>query len=304
MRAASALERLDRRSNGSSSDGRRSPQRSQRDLRSRQRAALAALGCVVGVATIVLALAHASEPSEPAAPPPLGAMCPGNAPPPMGGAKPRRISRIHAPGTTPRAWIESSIAEIRRKRFRSCQGEVPFRADGPSRLVHASPASYARVVDAVRWREGETLRYGVTVFLGVGFHAGLGGQVALLRWDNYPSRRTEADFGGVVIYGSDRLARLVRGSQDIAPQVALTPPFEIPEGRWVRLDVVQRLGDDRSRAFNEVYLDGTLVSRSHKVNTYSGEKVERVRFGLVALAPSQPTPLTLWFHEPTVERLG
>jgi hypothetical protein len=299
MRAASALERLDRRSNGSSSDGRRSPRRSQRD-RPRRRAALAALGCVVGVVVIVLALAHASEP----APPPLGAMCPGNAPPPMDGAKPRRISRVHAPGTKPRAWIESSVAEIGRKRFRSCHGEVPFRADGPDRLVHASPASYARVVDAVRWREGETLRYGVTVFLAVGFHAGLGGQVALLRWDNYPSRRAEADFGGVVIYGSDRLARLVRGSQDIAPQVALTPPFEIPEGRWVRLDVLQRLGDDRSRAFNEVYLDGTLVSRSHKVNTYSGEEVERVRFGLVALAPSQLSPLTLWFHEPTVERLG
>jgi hypothetical protein len=261
---------------------------------------LAAIGCVVGVAVIVLALARASDP----APPQVGATCPGGAPPPMDGAKPRRVSRVHAPGTTPRSWIESSGAEIRRKRFRSCHGEVPFRAAGPGPLVHASPASYARVVDAVRWREGETLRYGVTVFLEVGFHAGLGGQVALLRWDNYPSRRTEADFGGVVIYGSDGLARLVRGSQGTAPQVALTPPFEIPEGRWVRLDVLQRLGDDRSGAFNEVHLDGTLVSRSHKVNTYSGEEVERVRFGLVALAPSQTTPLTLWFHEPTVERRG
>lgn len=154
---------------------------------------------------------------------------------------------------------------------------------------------YARGVRRVRWTTGERVRYGIDLFLPEGFHRSVRGQVDVMRWDNWPRRRARADWGGVSIWGRDRRARLLRFRRGAAEDV-LVGPFELPEGRWFRLTVVQRLGDVRGAS--EVFIDGRRVGRSLEPNTY-GRPIQRIRFGLVAIDQvNQRSPLQLRFAHP------
>jgi len=160
---------------------------------------------------------------------------------------------------------------------------------------------YARGVRRVSWTDGAVVSYAISLYLPRGFQRAVGGQVDLLRWDNWPARRAWADWGGIVIWGSDRRARLLRFRRG-ADEDVLVGPFRLPEGRWFRLTVVQRLG--AARAASEVYLDGRRVGRSLAANTY-GRRIQRVRFGLVAIDSSrQRRALQLSFADPFVRVRG
>lgn len=152
---------------------------------------------------------------------------------------------------------------------------------------------YARGVWSVSWQEGDEVWYSAAFFLPSGFKAAMQGQVDLLRWDDWPSHRSDTEWGGLVIFGSDKRLRLRRFNAAGTADTTLVGPIDLPEGRWVHLEVHQRLS--RQAPLSELFVDGQLAGRSTAVNT-SGRPIERLRVGLVAIASGrQVNPLTLWF---------
>jgi len=153
---------------------------------------------------------------------------------------------------------------------------------------------YARGLFRVHWRRGETIHYTASYFLPRGFHDAMQGQVALMRWDNWPRHESRGDNGGIVIYGSDKRARLVRGHY-YGGQKSLGRSFRLPEGRWFTLSVRQRLSTKRPRS--RVRLDGDTVMTSSRADLY-GRSLDRIRYGIVAIgAGKQHHPLGLWLDE-------
>jgi hypothetical protein len=153
---------------------------------------------------------------------------------------------------------------------------------------------YARGLFHVEWKPGDTVRYSTAFKLPAGFYRSQQGQVALLRWDNWPTYGDAADAGGVVIYGSDHRARLVRSRYN-GEQIALGRSFRLPTGQWFQLTVEQRLSQAHPRS--RVKVNGRTVASSREQNFY-GRAIERIRFGLVAIAAGEQTrPLSLLFDE-------
>jgi hypothetical protein len=158
---------------------------------------------------------------------------------------------------------------------------------------------YARGIWNVNWQDGEDVWFGAAYYLPVGFLGNVQGQVDLVRWDNWSLYPSEADWGGVSIYGSDHRARLLRFGAG-RPSDTLVGPTTLPEGRWFTLEVHQVRSSQSGSALSELYVDGKLVGRSTAPNTY-GRPATRVRFGLVAIAAgTQTKPLELNFDDAAV----
>jgi hypothetical protein len=158
---------------------------------------------------------------------------------------------------------------------------------------------YARGIWNVNWQDGEDVWFGAAYYLPVGFLGNVQGQVDLVRWDNWSLYPSEADWGGVSIYGSDHRARLLRFGAGRSNDT-LVGPTTLPEGRWFTLEVHQIRSSQSGSALSELYVDGTLVGRSTAPNTY-GRPATRVRFGLVAIAAgTQTKPLELNFDDAAV----
>jgi hypothetical protein len=156
---------------------------------------------------------------------------------------------------------------------------------------------YARGIWNVNWQDGEDVWFGAAYYLPVGFVPHIQGQVDLMRWDNWLSHPSDTDWGGVSIYGSDHRARLLRFGAGRANDT-LAGPITLPEGRWFTLEVHERLSAG-SGALSELYVDGKLIGRSTRPNTY-GRPIERIRYGIVAIAEgAQKKPLELWFDNAT-----
>jgi len=154
---------------------------------------------------------------------------------------------------------------------------------------------YSRGIWNVNWQDGEDVWFGAAYFLPPGFVAKIQGQVDLVRWDNWVSHPDDTDWGGVSIYGSDHHARLLRFGAG-RDNDTLVGPFDLPEGRWFTLEVHEHLSAGAG-ALSELYLDGDLVGRSTKPNTY-GRPIQRIRYGIVAIAEdAQRKPLDLWFDQ-------
>lgn len=161
---------------------------------------------------------------------------------------------------------------------------------------------YARAVRRISWRPGQTVTFGAAFYLPRGFRAKQQGAVALIRWDNWPTRGRRGDFGGLVLFESDGRLHLVRGRYDRGYEDDLVRGIRMAEGRWVHLEVRQRLSRS-ARALSEVYVDGRRVRRSSASNSY-GRSLQRIRFGIVSIsARSQVRPLTLYFDRATTGRV-
>lgn len=174
-------------------------------------------------------------------------------------------------------------------------GERAYSGSRSARAHYAGGGAngYQRGIWNVGWRDGDEVWYSAAIFLPSGFKAAMQGQVDLLRWDNWASHPDDTDWGGLVMYGSDRRMRLMRFNMANTGATTLVGPFDVPEGRWVHLEVHQRLG--AQDALSEVWMDGGLVGSSALPNSY-GRAVERVRVGIVAIASGrQLEPLTMWF---------
>ena len=96
-----------------------------------------------------------------------------------------------------------SIAATTRRAFRGSHSAL-------ARFGGERANGYARGIFNGSWKEGQMLTYGAAFFLPRGFKAAMGGQVALMRWDNFRSHPAHADHGGIVIDGGDKRARLIR----------------------------------------------------------------------------------------------
>jgi hypothetical protein len=175
--------------------------------------------------------------------------------------------------------------------------------DRAARAVYSGGGEngFARGIFNVNWDAGEDVWYSGAYFLPRGFKAAMQGQVAILRWDDYGSHPNSADHGGIVINGGDRRARLAMDKLGPGTQDELGEPFDLPEGRWFHLEVHQRLSSSGGAAVNEVFLDGIRVASSDRANLEAGRGVDRMRYGIVAIASgSQTRPLELLFDKATV----
>jgi hypothetical protein len=156
--------------------------------------------------------------------------------------------------------------------------------------------NYARGVESVNWNDGDDVWYGEAVYLPVGFKSAMQGEVDLMRWDNYSLNNSSDDWGGVVIYGGDKRARLMRFNS-AGDTAVLVGPFNIAEGQWNWIEVNQIFSQHNGQAYSAMYLNGQLVGISTTANKYS-LGITRIRYGLVAISESaQTNPLSLWFDD-------
>lgn len=176
--------------------------------------------------------------------------------------------------------------------------------DGSSYLASyfgGSENGYARGVWHVNWQTGEEVRFGGAFYLPPGFASSLQGQVDLLRWDNWSDDPVSTNWVGIGIWSSDGRARLLDMGANRPPE-QLGGAFDVPEGRWTRIEVHQQLAR-RERTTSTVFLDGQEVARSTRSNART-DRVSRLRAGVVAIsAGRQVTPLRLWFDAVTFGRL-
>lgn len=154
--------------------------------------------------------------------------------------------------------------------------------------------NYARGLESINWSDGTDVWYGEAVYLPAGFKNAMQGEVDLMRWDNYSLSNTSQDWGGIVIYGSDKMARLMRFNAQ-GDHATLIGPFNLQEGQWNWVEVHQKLSQYNGQALSELYINGSKIGSSTVANKYSRD-ITRIRYGLVAVASgSQINPLTLWF---------
>jgi hypothetical protein len=144
---------------------------------------------------------------------------------------------------------------------------------------------FSRVVWSVAYESSQTIRYGASYL----FPGPLPCWATLARWDNYALYGGGGDVGGVELeHGT---VQLTRQDYDGTNFATLTAPVAVPVGRWFSIEVVQRLG--ASDAYNELYLDGTLIGSSTTPNS-RGRPIRHIRFGYVSLAP-QCTPASSFY---------
>jgi hypothetical protein len=189
----------------------------------------------------------------------------------------------------------AGIGRVRRERGRAYDGRHAARAQTPG----GSGNRFARGTFAVRWEAGADVWYGAAFFIPRGFYGALGGQVEVLRWDNWALARRTQDQGGVVVLPDGRWA-LLRKSAGVEEQALVTRPVASPAaGRWHWVEVRQRLAGDAT-ARNELWIDGERVAASREPNWY-GRPVTAVRAGIVAVtAERQRDRLSLWFDRVVV----
>jgi hypothetical protein len=191
------------------------------------------------------------------------------------------LSQFQQVSTTSNATLAATQVE----RFGGVSGALASYLGGGAN-------AYARGVWEPIWSAGTTVTYGAAFKLPAGFYAVQQGQIDLIRWDNFPTQGTQDDFGGIVIYGSDKRARLVRGINGVEEAV-IGPSFALPEGQWFTLRVTQTLSATNS--LSTVLLNGATVVSSTTQNSY-GRAIDRLRIGLVAVdAGRQTNPLALYF---------
>lgn len=175
----------------------------------------------------------------------------------------------------------------------------PFSGNRSARATYGGSGrnGYARGLWNVFWPAGTDVWYGMALFLEPGFKANMRGGIALMRWDNYGLYGPGGDIGGLVIFSSDRKAYVVRGRYGEDYDRELGPPFDIPEGEWVWLEIHQRF---TSAPLTETYVNGSLKATSTADNYY-GRAISRIRFGIVSTsAGGQTAPLALHFDRASV----
>lgn len=149
---------------------------------------------------------------------------------------------------------------------------------------------FARGQWTVSWNQGAVYRMEMSVFLPLGFYASQQGAVQLVGWDTFPTLDNQMR---LAIWQSDHQARLFLKSD--GKDTTLTNAFAIPEGRWVRIAVEQKIAD--ASGWSKVYLDGQLAAQGSG-DTATPHPVTRMRVGLVAIdANAQTRPLTLYLDE-------
>lgn len=155
---------------------------------------------------------------------------------------------------------------------------------------------YSRVQLEVEWDSGDEVSYGLAVYLPEGFLDAQQGAIDLIRWDNWPLEEDTTDHGGVALNSDGRL-RLITERHDVVEYTEILGSVDMPEGRWVTIEVWQRLSEHDGEAYNELWVDGELVGTSTDANLYN-PPITRIRAGLVSMDEgTQIEPLVVYFDE-------
>lgn len=204
-------------------------------------------------------------------------------------------------GPVARATTLAQFSQVNQLTGTLARGKAP---DGTP-AIHAHYAGggangYQRAIFNVDWKSGDTVAYSARFYLPSKLFDDLEGQLALMRWDDFPDHPDGAAHGGVVLFGRDKVARLVREQLgprgDAVDDAQLGSPFELPRDRWFQLQVVQHLGG--GDAHSEAWLDGKRVAESDDRNITDGRAARRIRYGITAIASgAQRLPLDLWFDD-------
>jgi hypothetical protein len=168
----------------------------------------------------------------------------------------------------------------------------PYGSDYSAVATYAgigSPGTAAGIVD-VSWEGWDDVWYGAAFRLAPGFKLAQQSDIPIIRWDNRPTRGSDADYGGVVISASDNRAHLYRANPATHAYEQLSDSFNVPEGRWFFLAVHQRLS--QTFPLNEIYVDGHLVDSSNTPN-YFGRPIDRLSYGLVSISQLLPASLQM-----------
>jgi hypothetical protein len=132
-------------------------------------------------------------------------------------------------------------------------------------------------VQAVAWHNTDDVWYGGAFFLQPGFTSS-NGNTDIMRWDS-----TLGSYGGIGLRADDGKFHLVTGG--VGPEGRLGAAFDLPQNRWVWVEVHQVLSGSAGGALNEVYVDGRLVASSTAANLPLGGTVNTLRHGFVSVDP-------------------
>jgi len=166
-------------------------------------------------------------------------------------------------------------------------GITTERAYEGSRSVAATytggGSGFQRVWQNVDWGPGSDVWYGVALYVPNTSDYCYWNPI---RWDNYKTYGGAGDTGGVTVerghiyVTQDRYSGAERKILDGGP---------LPEGRWVWLEVHQRLSAEEGQALTELYVDSTKVGSTTAANSL-GRVVNNLRAGVVNVAGSCSNP--------------
>jgi hypothetical protein len=209
---------------------------------------------------------------------------------------------VHPSG--PASRVSLTVGSLRAfSQLNRLHGTLSVRSHAGRRAAKATYVGrgangYARAIYNVHWKRGQDVAYGASFYIPSTTLAAVQGQLALMRWDDYPKHPGAANYGGLVLFVGDHRAHIIRnelGGKD--EEDDLSDGFDLPLDRWFAIEVRQRLGDGGD-ARNEVYIDGKLAASSNKPNIPGDRDVRRVRYGITAIAAgAQKKPLRLWFDD-------
>jgi hypothetical protein len=175
--------------------------------------------------------------------------------------------------------------------------------------VSGSGSDYARMQfnhDAAgvpTWGEGTDVWYSASFYLPTGFYAAKNSSQDLMRWDCYIDG--ESDMQGGLGMGSDDALYIMSNYPYTRP---LETAYVIPEGRWVPIEVHQRISEFANVAQNEIYADGVLVGLSttpnYKGSAYPANEraINRLRVGIVSEGSVSDTK-TLYFDKFVISKV-
>jgi hypothetical protein len=175
--------------------------------------------------------------------------------------------------------------------------------------VSGSGSDYARMqfnhaaAGAATWGEGTDVWYSASFYLPVGFYAAKNSSQDLMRWDAYIDG--ESDMQGGLGMGSDDGLYIMSNYPYTRP---LETAYVIPEGRWVPIEVHQRISEFANVAQNEIYADGVLVGLSttpnYKGSAYPANEraINRLRVGIVSEGSVSDTK-TIYFDKFVISKV-
>ena len=151
-----------------------------------------------------------------------------------------------------------------------------------------------RVWKKTDWNTGTNVWYGMAVYVPSNLDYCYWNP---LRWDNYSEYQGNGDVGGLAI--EQNRVKIMRGTYASSAEDHLVDGGDLPKGRWVWLEVHQKLSNKDGEALSELYVDGVKKGASTKANTY-GRKISNLRAGQVSVADQCSTPNAVDFDRFTI----
>ena len=231
-----------------------------------------------------------------------------------------RAGALLVGGVAAALWLASAGNAAAPTRFADCRTGLGGASVGLSGAAEqlfiergSAPACHVRVGSypadthyaRLRWtnvdiRHGEEVWLYGTFLLPADFYAAQEGYVRLAWLENYNLDRAHPRRLGLVVYGGDNRARIVRQRQGHEETVILRLRRRLPVGQPFTLELRFRLSQADGKALSQIYLDGRRVGSTRRANLTAGAhrtaRFTRVGFGLDGAAGQDTRTLELWMR--------